>query len=70
MKKAKSASRRFVQHRRFLRAFIVRHIRGARDYHDGPPAETAGCNHDWVLEGQTLVGNVYSCAKCKRLWFS
>lgn len=70
MKKAKSASRGFVEYRRHLRAFIARHIRRARDYHEELPAETAGCHHDWLLEGQTLAGNVYSCAKCKRLWFS
>lgn len=28
------------------------------------------CEHDFVLEGQTLAGNVWSCSKCKKLRFS
>ena len=45
MKKAKSASRGIVEYRRHLRAFVARHIRRARDYHEELPAESAGCHH-------------------------
>lgn len=34
------------------------------------PGDTGNCEHEWVLEGQTMSGNIFSCPKCHLTRFS
>ena len=71
MKSAKLSARPYNQYRRHLRLAVRRYVRLARS---GAlrvaERQRDPCPHDWVLEGQTPTGNVFSCTMCKRLRFT
>lgn len=71
MKAAKFSARPYNEYRRHMHLAVRRYIRLARSGTSRVvELQRDQCPHDWVLEGQTLAGNVLSCSICKRLKFT
>lgn len=58
---------RQLAHRTAVRAKYARLLKAGLAMTAAEPAN--GCSHEWVLEGQTLGGNIFSCSKCKVVKF-
>ncbi len=59
------------QRRAYLASLIAAARRGKPISCDPPiPPCVDNGEHDWILEGQTMTGNIWSCRRCRQLRFA
>lgn len=74
MRRAERLNRQRKQFWRQRRTYLATRMAAARGVSIGSQTPVPPCindgEHDWIWEGQTMDGNIWSCKRCKALRFA